>query len=50
MAHQLQMRSVAGDVEDVTGPCRDTPKVVRIRERFLDPHERKRAARQSEAA
>jgi len=27
-----------------------TPKVVRIRKRFLDPHERKRAARQSEAA
>ncbi|MFL6842597.1 MAG: translational GTPase TypA [Sphingomicrobium sp.] len=27
-----------------------TPKAVRIRKRFLDPHERKRAARQSEAA
>jgi GTP-binding protein len=27
-----------------------TPKVVRIRKRHLDPHERKRAARQSEAA
>lgn len=27
-----------------------TPKVIRIRKRFLDPHERKRAARQSEAA
>jgi GTP-binding protein len=27
-----------------------TPKAVRIRKRYLDPHERKRAARQSEAA
>jgi GTP-binding protein len=27
-----------------------TPKVVRIRKRFLDPHERKRAARQQQAA
>src|SRR6185369_2673419 len=27
-----------------------TPKVVRIRKRFLDPHERKRAARKMEAA
>jgi GTP-binding protein len=27
-----------------------TPKAVRIRKRFLDPHERKRAARQNEAA
>src|SRR3954451_23350814 len=27
-----------------------TPKAIRIRKRFLDPHERKRAARQSEAA
>jgi GTP-binding protein len=27
-----------------------TPKVVRLRKRFLDPHERKRASRRSEAA
>ncbi|MEO5772515.1 MAG: hypothetical protein ABIQ32_00165 [Sphingomicrobium sp.] len=27
-----------------------TPKVIRIRKRFLDPHERKRASRKSEAA
>ena len=27
-----------------------TPKVVRIRKRYLDPHERKRASRRSEAA
>jgi len=27
-----------------------TPKVVRIRKRFLDPHERKRNARKMEAA
>jgi len=27
-----------------------TPKVVRIRKRFLDPHERKRASRKAEAA
>ena len=27
-----------------------TPKVVRIRKRFLDPHERKRQSRRSEAA
>jgi GTP-binding protein len=27
-----------------------TPKVVRIRKRFHDPHERKRASRRSEAA
>ena len=27
-----------------------TPKVVRIRKRFLDPHERKKASRRSEAA
>jgi GTP-binding protein len=27
-----------------------TPKAIRIRKRYLDPHERKRAARQSEAA
>ena len=27
-----------------------TPKVIRIRKRFLDPHERKRASRRSEAA
>jgi GTP-binding protein len=27
-----------------------TPKVVRIRKRHLDPHERKRASRRSEAA
>jgi GTP-binding protein len=27
-----------------------TPKVVRIRKRFLDPHERKRSARRAEAA
>ena len=27
-----------------------TPKVVRIRKRFLDPHERKRMARKAEAA
>ena len=27
-----------------------TPKVVRIRKRFLDPHERKRASRRAEAA
>ena len=26
------------------------PKVVRIRKRYLDPHERKRASRRSEAA
>jgi GTP-binding protein len=27
-----------------------TPKVVRIRKRFLDPHERKRQSRKMEAA
>jgi GTP-binding protein len=27
-----------------------TPKVIRIRKRHLDPHERKRASRRSEAA
>jgi hypothetical protein len=27
-----------------------TPKVVRIRKRFLDPHERKRQSRRAEAA
>jgi GTP-binding protein len=27
-----------------------TPKAIRIRKRYLDPHERKRASRQSEAA
>jgi GTP-binding protein len=27
-----------------------TPKVVRIRKRWLDPHERKRQARRAEAA
>jgi len=27
-----------------------TPKVVRIRKRFLDPHERKRQSRKAEAA
>jgi predicted membrane GTPase involved in stress response len=27
-----------------------TPKVVRIRKRFLDPHERKRQARRAEVA
>ncbi|MGE5064534.1 MAG: translational GTPase TypA, partial [Myxococcales bacterium] len=27
-----------------------TPKAVRIRKRFLDPHERKREARRAEAA
>jgi GTP-binding protein len=27
-----------------------TPKAVRIRKRYLDPHERKRAARRAEAA
>jgi GTP-binding protein len=27
-----------------------TPKVVRLRKRFLDPHERKKASRRSEAA
>jgi GTP-binding protein len=27
-----------------------TPKVVRIRKRHLDPHERKRASRKAEAA
>jgi GTP-binding protein len=27
-----------------------TPKAIRIRKRFLDPHERKRASRQSQAA
>ena len=27
-----------------------TPKVVRIRKRYLDPHERKKAARKAEAA
>jgi GTP-binding protein len=27
-----------------------TPKVVRLRKRFLDPHERKREARKMEAA
>jgi GTP-binding protein len=27
-----------------------TPKVVRIRKRFLDPHERKRASRRAEGA
>jgi GTP-binding protein len=27
-----------------------TPKVVRIRKRYLDPHKRKRASRRSEAA
>jgi GTP-binding protein len=27
-----------------------TPKVIRLRKRFLDPHERKRASRRSEAA
>ena len=31
-------------------PVEVTPKVVRIRKRFLDPHERKRAARKLEAA
>lgn len=31
-------------------PVEVTPKVVRIRKRFLDPHERKRASRRSEAA
>jgi GTP-binding protein len=27
-----------------------TPKVVRLRKRFLDPHERKRESRKMEAA
>lgn len=27
-----------------------TPKVIRIRKRYLDPHERKRASRKAEAA
>ena len=27
-----------------------TPKVIRIRKRFLDPHERKRHSRKMEAA
>ena len=31
-------------------PVEVTPKVVRIRKRFLDPHERKRASRKADAA
>ena len=27
-----------------------TPKVIRIRKRYLDPHERKRQAQEAEAA
>jgi len=31
-------------------PVEVTPKGVRIRKRYLDPHERKRQARKAEAA
>jgi predicted membrane GTPase involved in stress response len=40
----------AGDREVRDELVEVTPKVIRIRKRHLDPHERKRAARKLEAA
>ena len=51
MSLELAIADIHDDeLVDPGPPIRGAPTVVRIRKRFLDPHERKRQSRKLEAA